>query len=124
MTMDRPDLGTFSMSLSVRNLEASLAFYGHLGFDVVDGGHMHPEWADSGDKKWRILHSGSIKIGLFQGLFAGNVITFNPADVRSIQKHLKAHGVEIHQATDDAGEGPAHITLIDPDGNAVLIDQH
>ncbi len=124
MATDRPDLGVFSVSLSVKNIEASLRFYGNLGFEVIDGGHRHEAWKDEGDKKWRILRSGSATIGLFQGLFAGNVLTFNPPDVRSIQQHLKERDVPIHQATDDAGTGPAHITLIDPDGNAVLIDQH
>jgi len=123
-TENRPDLGTFSISLSVKDIDQSLAFYGHLGFEVIDGGHMRTDWADDGDRKWRILKNGDAVIGLFQGLFAGNVLTFNPKDVRSIQKHLKEHGVKLHQAADDAGTGPAHITLIDPDGNAVLIDQH
>ena len=125
------DLGTFSISLSVADLERSRAFYEHLGFEVTGG---------SPDERYLILVNGTAVIGLFQGVFEGNILTFNPGvsipdehgdpsgpasftDVRDIQAHLADVGVELHESTDPEGTGPAHITLVDPDGNAILIDQ-
>lgn len=108
------DLGTFSVSLTVQDIAASRAFYEKLGFEVIDGKQ---------DENWLILGSGEAKIGLFQGMFDRNLLTFNPTDVRSIQAHLKAEGVEL--ILEAQGEsGPAHITLVDPDGNPILFDQH
>ncbi|MGE3960840.1 MAG: VOC family protein [Dehalococcoidia bacterium] len=125
--MPGPDLGTFSLSLTVRDLAASRAFYEHLGFEVIHG---------VAEEGWLILQSGEAKIGLFQGMFEKNLITFNPADVRAIQRHLEAHGVAVelmHGAGEDgdpagaggttAEEGPAHFMLTDPDGNQLLFDQ-
>lgn len=118
------DLGDFSVSLAVKDIEASLEFYGHLGFEVIDGGHMREAFPDTETAKWRILENGHAHVGLFQGMFDDNILTFNPGDVRSIQKLLKDAGVELIVETDESTEGPAHIVFADPDGNSILIDQH
>jgi len=109
------DLGVFSISLAVADLAASQAFYESMGLEVVDG--------DPADH-WVILESGKARIGLFQGMFDKNVVTFNPPDVRSVQKAMKAAGLEFVLEADEATTGPAHATLLDPDGNPVLLDQH
>ncbi|MCC7491775.1 MAG: VOC family protein [Fimbriimonadaceae bacterium] len=120
-------LGAFSVSLAVRDIAVSRAFYEQLGFAVMAG-----EQAQG----WLIMKSGSTVIGLFQGMFEKNLLTFNPGwdadaqelpeflDVRQIQARLQAAGVVLDQTTDPHGNGPAHITLTDPDGNPILIDQH
>lgn len=121
------DLGAFSISLTVADLDASRAFYEHLGFEAVGG---------EADQGWLILANGTTIIGLFSGMFDRNVLTFNPGlandrsevepftDVREIQARLDEAGVELtERVPDDSTEGPAHITLLDPDGNPVLIDQ-
>ena len=121
------ELGAFSISLSVKDLAASRDFYGKLGFEPVAG---------SADDHFLILRNGEHVIGLFQGMFEDNILTFNPGwdqqgrnldaftDVREIQKVLKAQGLSLTQEADEASEGPASIVLVDPDGNPVLIDQH
>jgi hypothetical protein len=76
------------------------------------------------DQNWLILRNGEAKIGLFHGMFENNIITFNPTDVRSIQKALKAHGIAFVQQADETTDGPASAVLLDPDGNVILIDQH
>lgn len=119
------DLGQFSVSLSVQDLEASQAFYERLGFEPVGGGDG-----------WMMMRHGEAMIGLFQGMFEGNILTFNPADVRAVHRALAAGGLEtelLHEmpGTQDPGaalpaaqdEGPAHLMLEDPDGNAILLDQ-
>jgi len=120
-------LGAFSISLSVKDLAASKAFYEKLGFDDLGGDPSHG---------YLIMKNGDAVIGLFQGMFEGNIITFNPGwdqsaqpvgefdDVRAIQASLKKDGVELTTEADASTSGPASITLIDPDGNAILIDQH
>lgn len=120
-------LGAFSVSLSVKDIAKSRAFYEKLGFEVA-GGDM--------DQNWLILRNEGHTIGLFQGMFEGNILTFNPGwsdsaepvegfeDVRDIQAALEADGIGLKDKVDPAGTGPAHITLVDPDGNAILIDQH
>jgi catechol 2,3-dioxygenase-like lactoylglutathione lyase family enzyme len=120
-------LGAFSISLSVKDLAASKAFYEKLGFSDMGG---------VPDEDWVIMKNGDAIIGLFQGMFEGNIITFNPGwdqgagevdpfdDVRDIQRSLRDAGVELTSEADEATDGPASITLIDPDGNAILIDQH
>lgn len=108
------DLGNFSVSLSVKDLAASKTFYGHLGFEVIAGKE---------DENWLILRNGDAKIGIFHGQFEGNLLTFNPPDVRSIQQSLKQEGVEF-MVEAAPGKGPAHAVLQDPDGNVILIDQH
>lgn len=123
-----PDLGTFSLSLTVNDLDASLAFYRRLGFEPVAG---------EAEQGWLILAQGEAKIGLFHGMFDSNIITFNPPDVRAIRDSLQEQGVEVslqHAMIDtedpaqgqpaERDEGPAHFTLTDPDGNALLFDQH
>ena len=107
-------LGTFSVSLTVKDIAVSRAFYEKLGFKAIDG---KPE------DGWIILQNGEAKIGLFQGMFDKNIVTFNPTDVRTIQQQLKDQGVTLVEEA-KPGDGPAHITLIDPDGNPILIDQH
>ncbi len=119
-------LGNFSVSLSVKDLGASRAFYEKLGFRKMGGD----------EKRYVILQNETATIGLFQGMFEGNMLTFNPGwdracnelaefdDVREIQRRLKAEGVAIGVETDEAGTGPAHIVVVDPDGNQVLMDQH
>lgn len=109
------DLGTFSVSLAVKDIKASRAFYETLGFGVIAGDEA---------QNWLILKNGDAKIGLFQGMFPQNTLTFNPTDVRSIQATLKAQGVPLAVEADATTQGPAHIMLMDPDGNPVLLDQH
>lgn len=120
-------LGAFSVSLAVRDIKASRDFYEKLGFSDMGG---VPE------QNWLIMTNGSAVIGLFQGMFEKNILTFNPGwnsdatpfdpfdDVRAIQARLEAAGVPLATRADPDGSGPAHITLQDPDGNAILIDQH
>lgn len=119
------DLGAFSVSLDVADLDTSAAFYGHLGFEVSGGDRDHG---------YLILKNGETTIGIFQGMFEGNILTFNPGltnrmqhdpdftDVRAIQARLQDAGVTL-TAEAEAEAGPANITLVDPDGNAILIDQ-
>ena len=121
------ELGAFSVSLAVKNLEASKAFYEKLGFSVFAG---------DASQNWLILKNGSHVIGLFQGMFEKNILTFNPGwdqnaqaldsfkDVRDIQRELKAQGVEIQTEADESSTGPASFVVVDPDGNPVLVDQH
>lgn len=122
------ELGAFSISLTVSDLGASREFYEKLGFEVTGG---------DADQGWLILANQPAVIGLFQGMFDNNIMTFNPGwgpdaqnldtftDVREIQSRLEEAGVELgERVADDNQDGPAHITLIDPDGNAILIDQH
>lgn len=120
-------LGAFSVSLSVKDIHASKAFYEKLGFTEF-GGNI--------EQNWLILKNEDKIIGLFQGMFENNILTFNPGwdqdsqnldeftDVRDIQKQLKADGIELIREADESTSGPASITLIDPDGNAILVDQH
>ncbi len=121
------DLGAFSVSLSVSDIRASRDFYAKLGFESF-GGNV--------DDGWLILKNGSHVIGLFQGMFEKNMLTFNPGwdqdgqenaaftDVRDIQKALRASGVTLISEADESGAGPASIMIADPDGNPILIDQH
>ncbi|MCB0113604.1 MAG: VOC family protein [Caldilineaceae bacterium] len=108
------NLGTFSVSLAVADLPASRAFYEKLGFEAIDG---------QPDEGWIILRNGDTHIGLFQKMFEKNILTFNPTDVRAIQAQLKAQGIQLIEEA-APGDGPTHITLLDPDGNPILIDQH
>lgn len=108
------DLGTFSISLAVEDLKRSRTFYESLGFKVEGG---------EAKEKWLILRNGEAKIGLFEGMFESNILTFNPDDVRAIQKTLKAGGIEFQMEADETGSGPAHAALQDPDGNQILLDQ-
>lgn len=120
-------LGHFSISLAVQDLEASRDFYQHLGFEVIGG---------EAEQNWLILQNGDSTVGLFQGMFDRNTLTFNPGwdargnrleeftDVREIQRRLKAAGLELVAEADEAGSGPASLMLFDPDGNPVLVDQH
>lgn len=111
-------LGAFSVSLSVKNIEDSFGFYQKLGFEHVAG-------AGGIGQGWMILNNGNIRIGLFQGLFPKNTITFNPDDGRSIHKKLQALGIRFDFVNGmDEDEGPVSFTLADPDGNPILIDQH
>ena len=121
-------LGAFSISLAVKDLNASRVFYEKLGFAVVAG---------LAEQNWLILRNpDKVTIGLFQGMFDRNILTFNPgwdseannlatfSDVREIQKQLEARGLALATRADTATSGPASVTLADPDGNPVLIDQH
>ena len=120
-------LGAFSLSLSVKDLQASKAFYEKLGFSVFGG---------DAAQNWLIMKNGDHIIGLFQGMFEKNMLTFNPGwdqdantlesftDVRDLQRELKAQGINIHTETDDSTSGPASFVIVDPDGNPILIDQH
>jgi lactoylglutathione lyase len=121
------DLGAFSISLAVKDIAASRAFYEKLGFTVTGGDQS---------QNWLIFKNGDAIIGLFQGMFDTNVLTFNPGwdnsaqevnpftNVREIQRALKQRGIKLASEADESTTGPAHITLVDPDGNAILIDQH
>jgi len=120
-------LGTFSISLAVKDLALSKTFYLKLGFEVIMG---------KLEENWLILRSGETTIGLFQGMFENNILTFNPGwnskaenleefdDVREIQKKLKAEGIEFIQVADESTTGPASLMITDPDGNTILLDQH
>ncbi len=120
-------LGNFSVSLAVKDLGASLAFYEKLGFRRVGG---------DPSKHWLILQNETSTIGLFQGMFDKNVLTFNPGwdrtsstlpdfvDVRDIQHTLESRGLVLASAADESTSGPASLMLLDPDGNPILIDQH
>ena len=107
------DLGTFSVSLAVQDLAASRKFYETPGFEAVGGDDA---------KGWLILGNGSAKIGLFMGMFEENILTFNPTDVRDIQKRLKDKGLSMVREA-ETGSGAAHAVLTDPDGNTILLDQ-
>ena len=121
------ELGAFSISLAVKDLAASRSFYEKLGFGAFAG---------DADQNWLILKNGSHVIGLFQGMFDKNSLTFNPGwdqsaepldsftDVRELQRRLKAQGVELQTEADETTTGPAYIVLADPDGNPILVDQH
>lgn len=121
------ELGAFSVSLSVKDLSVSREFYEKLGF-VVFGGQA--------DQNWLIMKNGDHLIGLFQGMFEKNMLTFNPgwdqnaselkqfSDVRNIQDELKKSGLTLDAEADANSTGPASIMLTDPDGNQILIDQH
>lgn len=120
-------LGNFSVSLTVKDVKASMAFYEKLGFKQV-GGELAQNWV--------VLKNGDAKIGLFQGMFDKNTLTFNPGwnsaketldefqDVRELQRTLKSRGIELQTEADESTDGPAFFTLVDPDGNPILFDQH
>lgn len=121
------DLGKFSISLPVRDIAASRAFYECLGFAVTGG---------DADEEWLICVNGATVIGLFQGMFDRPMLTFNPGiddamgepddftDVREIQQALQAVGIELGEETDPDGAGPGHLSMVDPDGHPILVDQH
>ncbi|MEM9141848.1 MAG: VOC family protein [Bacteroidota bacterium] len=120
-------LGAFSISLAVKDLAASRDFYEKLGF-VVFAGAM--------EQQYLIMKNGGTLIGLFQGMFKSNMLTFNPGwdqdagtleefdDIRYIQKNLKRHGIPLVQEADEDAQGPANLIITDPDGNTILVDQH
>jgi len=120
-------LGNFSVSLTVKDIAASRAFYEKLGFKVCGGDQA---------KKWLVLQNETANIGLFQGMFDKNALTFNPGwdrtkatlpefdDVREIQRTLLSKGLTLGTKADESSTGPASLTLTDPDGNPILIDQH
>lgn len=121
------NLGAFSISLAVKDIHKSKAFYEKFGFHEF-GGNI--------DQNWLILKNGDHLIGLFQGMFEKNILTFNPGwtqnaenlqnftDIREIQKQLKAKGIEFSQKADENSTGPASFVVLDPDGNSILVDQH
>ncbi len=121
------ELGAFSISLAVKDLAASRVFYQNLGFE--DMGGMPAQ-------NWIIMKNGDTVIGLFQGMFDSNIITFNPGwdqsaqpvepftDIRDVQKQLKSAGIALEAEADETTSGPASMMLKDPDGNVILIDQH
>ena len=120
------ELGNFSVSLAVKDLQASKNFYEKFGFKPFTGDSSH----------WLIMKNGSHVIGLFQGMFEKNILTFNPGwdsnankltsftDVRELQRQLKAMGVQLMTEADEATTGPASFVVVDPDGNPILVDQH
>lgn len=120
-------LGAMSVSLAVKEIDKSAAFYQQLGFEQVGGDRQ---------QNWLILRNGDHTLGLFQGMFERNILTFNPGwdaqnqaldsftDVREIQKQLLANGISLEMQANTETAGPASIMLTDPDGNPVLIDQH
>ena len=121
------NLGAFSISLTVKDIEDSRVFYEKFGFKVF-GGDV--------SQNWLILKNGDHAIGLFQGMFEKNTLTFNPGwdsnarkldaftDIRDLQRHLKAQGVEFVSEVDESTTGPASFIVVDPDGNPILVDQH
>ena len=120
-------LGTFSISLAVKNLDVSRTFYEKFGFEVVGG---------DPSQNWLILRNAGHTIGLFQGMFESNILTFNPGwdaeaqpldsftDVRDLQRQLKAKGIQLVSEADEETTGPASFVAVDPDGNTILVDQH
>lgn len=109
---------TFSISLNVKDIAESKAFYEKLGFSQVAG-------AGSVAQKWMLMENGAAKVGLFQGMFPQNTITLNPSDARSIYKKATENGLKTTYSTGlDKPEGPASFALMDPDGNPILVDQH
>jgi catechol 2,3-dioxygenase-like lactoylglutathione lyase family enzyme len=121
------ELGAFSISLAVKDLEASRAFYEKFGFKFFAG---------NASQNWLIMKNGDHVIGLFQGMFEKNILTFNPGwdsnaqklatftDIRELQRQLKAQGVQFQQEADESATGPASFVVMDPDGNQILVDQH
>ena len=121
------ELGAFSVSLAVKDLEASRKFYEKFGFKAFAG---------DPSQNWQILKNGDHVIGLFQGMFEKNILTFNPGwdqaaqklsaftDIRDLQRQLKSEGVALMSEADEATTGPASFMALDPDGNTVLVDQH
>jgi lactoylglutathione lyase len=121
------ELGAFSISLAVKNIETSKLFYEKLGFTVFAGDQS---------QSWLIMKNGDHAIGLFQGMFEKNILTFNPGwssdaqqlpkftDVRELQRQLKASGVNMITEADESSTGPASFLIADPDGNTILVDQH
>ncbi len=122
------ELGAFSVSLAVKDLAASQAFYERLGFETIGG---------DAAQNWLILRNATSTIGLFQGMFEKNILTFNPGwsndpenhpkefqDVRDLQRRLETSGVEITTRADESTTGPASFVVVDPDGNPILVDQH
>ena len=121
------ELGAFSISLAVKDIEASRAFYETFGFKVFDG---------DASQNWLMLKNGDHVIGLFQGMFEKNTLTFNPGwdsnasqldtftDIRDLQRQLKAQGVQLLAEADETSTGPASFVAVDPDGNPILVDQH
>ena len=121
------DLGAFSISLAVKDLGASRSFYEKFGFRAFAG---------DASQNWLIMKNGDHVIGLFQGMFEKNILTFNPGwdsnahklatftDVRELQRQLKAQGVQLQQQADEGTTGPASFLALDPDGNPILVDQH
>ena len=121
------ELGAFSVSLTVKDLEVSKSFYEKLGFYVFGG---------DAAQNWLIMKNGDHVIGLFQGMFEKNILTFNPGwdqnakpltsftDVRNLQREVKAQGLTLEAEADESTTGPASFVVIDPDGNPILIDQH
>ena len=120
-------LGNFSVSLAVKDIAASRAFYEKLGFRIKGGNQA---------QNWLVMQNETATIGLFQGMFDKNILTFNPGwdrtaatlpdfdDVRDIQRAIKKQGLTLTTAADEATTGPASLTLVDPDGNMILVDQH
>ena len=108
------DLGTFSVTLAVKDIRASLSFYETLGFEMV-GGNVNENWV--------VLDKDGVKIGLFQGMYDRNMLTFNPPNVRAIQLALKDQGVAFKHEADEFSDAPAHATLEDPDGNVIILDE-
>ena len=120
-------LGAFSVSLSVKDIKASKAFYEKLGFAIFHGDI---------DQNWLIMKNESTVIGLFQGMFPSNILTFNPGwdhnaarlteftDVRDLQKAIRSNGIALTSEADEKTTGPASFTIVDTDGNTILIDQH
>jgi lactoylglutathione lyase len=121
------ELGVFSVSLAVKDIAASRSFYEKFGFKAFGGDPA---------QNWLIMKNGTHIIGLFQGMFEKNILTFNPGwdsdaqklasftDVRDLQRQLKAHGVQLATEADEKSTGPASFIAVDPDGNPVLVDQH
>jgi len=116
------NLGSFSVSLCVKSIEASLHFYEMLGFTIIDGGHQNDSFPDTETAKWRILEGQRIKIGLFQGMFKDNILTFNPKNVIAIQNELKLNGVKFISEANTNSSHPSAMAS-DPDGNMILFDQ-
>lgn len=116
------NLGSFSLSLAVQDIKKSEQFYQALGFATIDGGHINTGFKDTEEMKWRILENDSVKIGLFQGMFSDNMLTFNTSDIEKVQQRIKKANINLEKEL-EKGKKSGTIMLKDPDGNTIMFDQ-
>lgn len=117
------DLGSFSLSISVKDIIKSVEFYEKIGFEIIDGDHLNPDYPMSEGQSWKIMKSGASIIGLFQGMFDDNIITFHPENVLEVQKEIKKRGVELIAEANESTQNLS-VMLKDPDGNMIMLDQY
>jgi predicted lactoylglutathione lyase len=116
------NLGKFSISLKVEDIDKSCQFYTALGFKIIDGGHVNTDFKDNDTMKWRFMENASVKIGLFQGMFKKNILTFHPTDLLKIQSELKTIGISFAREAKQNDQFKSAM-LMDPDGNQIMLEQ-